>query len=87
MPVMDGIAATAAIRQGKGGVDSTIPIVAMTANVLLGDKDAYRDVGMDDYLPKPIKLESLKEVLRRCLPRIQEHHTQRVANSDAATDS
>jgi len=63
MPVMDGYAATAAIR-----AFSRVPIVAMTANALAGDRDACLASGMDDFIAKPVKKEILGEALARWLP-------------------
>jgi CheY-like chemotaxis protein len=60
MPVMDGYAATAAIR-----AFSKVPIVAMTANALAGDRERCLAAGMDDYVTKPIKREVLADVLER----------------------
>ncbi len=55
MPEMDGYQTTQAIRAGKTGESyKTIPIIAMTANAMKGDKEKCLSVGMDDYLAKPI---------------------------------
>ena len=62
MPKMDGLEATRAIRQK--GFD-TIPIVAMTAHVMKGDREMCLGVGMDDYMAKPIKREVVFEVLEK----------------------
>ena len=62
MPEMSGIEATERIRSTPNRNSST-PIIAVTANVLPGDKDKYLKVGMDDYITKPITLEALKERL------------------------
>ncbi len=69
MPVMDGFEATRQIRdlERPGGVH--IPIVALTANVLAGDKANCLIAGMDDYLGKPFEQNQLAEVLDRWLPR------------------
>jgi CheY-like chemotaxis protein len=63
MPVMDGYEATQAIRKF-----SRVPIVAMTANALTGDRERCLASGMDDYMTKPIKREVLASMLERTLP-------------------
>ena len=64
MPEMDGYEATQAIRQGLLEVTNTqIPIIAMTANSMKGDKEKCLDAGMNDYLSKPINPTLLKEKL------------------------
>ena len=68
MPVMDGYAATAAIRDREGD-DNHIPIVAMTANAMEGDRERCLDAGMDDYISKPVAKKVLEKVLKRNLVR------------------
>nr|WP_324258292.1 ATP-binding protein [Cellvibrio fontiphilus] len=63
LPGMDGIEAAARIRQLAGGTH--IPIIAVTANALPGDREAYLAAGMDDYLSKPIDPAQLQKVLHR----------------------
>ena len=64
MPVMDGYTATAKIRAGTVGDDyKDIPIIAMTANALKGDKEKCFTYGMTGYVAKPIALKTLSEQL------------------------
>ncbi|MDP3119430.1 MAG: CHASE domain-containing protein [Sulfuricurvum sp.] len=64
MPEMDGYDATRAVRQGKAGEENKhIPIVAMTANAMQGDREKCIASGMDDYIAKPINLSTLKSAL------------------------
>ncbi|THB71964.1 MAG: PAS domain S-box protein [Desulfovibrio sp.] len=64
MPVLDGVGATKAIRDGKAGQDNaSIPIIAMTAYAMVGDKEIFLEAGMDGYLAKPVEMDVLKAVL------------------------
>lgn len=63
MPVMDGLEATRQIRAKQVG--KRVPIVAMTANAMQGDKERCLEAGMDDYLSKPVKADALQDMLRR----------------------
>ncbi len=65
MPIMNGIEATKIIRTLDNG--KTIPIIAVTANALKGDKEKFILSGMDGYLSKPIDAEKLKVYLRKYL--------------------
>ncbi len=67
MPQMDGFRATREIRAYERANGGHIPIVAMTANALQGDKDACVDAGMDDYLSKPVTKDALKTMLEKWL--------------------
>src|ERR1700681_2004085 len=65
MPEMDGLQATVAIRRGEMKSGKHIPIIAMTAHAMAGDKERCLEAGMDDYLTKPIRPEQLGDVLKR----------------------
>jgi PAS domain S-box-containing protein len=64
MPEMDGFEATAAIRQGESG-SRRVPIIALTASAMQGDREACLAAGMDDYLSKPLRLADMERMLRR----------------------
>lgn len=68
MPGMDGMEATAAIRALQSSVRK-IPIIALTANAMVGDRERYLAAGMDDYLTKPIKAQDLIAKLAHTVSR------------------
>ena len=63
MPEMDGLTATAAIREREWGTGRHIPIIAMTAHAMQGDRERCLAAGMDGYLSKPIRPDSFREAL------------------------
>jgi signal transduction histidine kinase/DNA-binding response OmpR family regulator/sensor domain CHASE-containing protein len=67
MPVMDGLAATAMIRQHERHTGRHLPIIAMTAHAMKGDAERCLAAGMDGYLAKPIKVEELQAVIQQTL--------------------
>jgi len=69
MPVLDGFEATAAIRRGDpASSNPSIPIIALTANVMEGDREKCLAAGMDDYLPKPVNVTDMLACIERWLP-------------------
>jgi PAS domain S-box-containing protein len=64
MPEMDGFEATAAIRQGETG-SRRVPIIALTASAMQGDRGVCLAAGMDDYLSKPLGLRDMERMVRR----------------------
>ncbi|MFC1545379.1 response regulator [Gemmatimonadota bacterium] len=65
MPEMDGFEATAAIREKEEQSGQHLPIIAMTAHAMEGDRERCLDAGMDDYLAKPIQPKELMAVLEK----------------------
>ncbi len=69
MPVMDGIEATKRIRSLEDPVKASIPILALTAHALKGDRERFLEAGMDEYLSKPVRSEELSRVILKLLSR------------------
>jgi len=74
MPEMDGFEATRAIRRREAaaplpGRSDRLPIIALTANALNGDRDRCLEAGMDDYLSKPLQPDKLMEMMERFIAR------------------
>jgi CheY-like chemotaxis protein len=65
MPVMDGFTATQEIRKWEQGKNCHIPVIAMTANAMEGDREKCLDAGMDDYVAKPIKKEDISQLVEK----------------------
>jgi signal transduction histidine kinase/CheY-like chemotaxis protein len=68
MPVMDGVEAIRAIRRGEAGEGNAgVPILALTAFAMAGDREIFLEAGADDYLPKPVDLDRLLGAMNRLL--------------------
>jgi response regulator RpfG family c-di-GMP phosphodiesterase len=67
MPEMDGLEATAVIRVQEKKTDKHVPIIAMTAHAMKGDRERCLEAGMDDYVAKPIRAQQLFQTLQSVL--------------------
>ena len=76
MPGMDGYEATTKIREYELKHGGHLPIIAMTANAMEGDKQRCLDTGMDDYIAKPLKLDTLGAMLSRWHNKIMDQQPQ-----------
>jgi two-component system, sensor histidine kinase and response regulator len=70
MPEMDGLEATVLIRESEKETGKHVPIIAMTANAMVGDRERCLAAGMDGYVSKPIQIKELFEVIERTIPAI-----------------
>jgi signal transduction histidine kinase/ActR/RegA family two-component response regulator len=75
MPDMDGFEATAAIREEEKKTGAHLPIIAMTAHSMKGDREACLSAGMDGYVSKPIRPEELFAVIEEVTARLNSHPT------------
>ena len=64
---MDGLEATAVIRVKEKQTGGRLPIIALTAHAMKGDRERCLDAGMDDYIAKPISLEQLTDAIIRAV--------------------
>jgi two-component system sensor histidine kinase/response regulator len=67
MPVMDGVEATAAIREKEKATGEHVPIIAMTAHAMAGDRQRFLETGMDGYVSKPVHSQELFEAIESAL--------------------
>ncbi len=81
MPEMDGIDATIAIRNLEGDYFKNLPIVALTANAIIGIRDLFIKEGMNDFLEKPIEMRKLNNILLKWLP-----HEMQIATAEIQKD-
>ena len=83
MPVMDGYEATRRIRSGKVP-NASVPVIAMTAHAMPGDRAKCLEAGMNDYLAKPIQRKDVSTVLHRWLPAFNAPPPRREEESTAS---
>ncbi len=87
MPEMDGFEATMSIRKNEENTGRHIPIVAMTANAVKGDKERCLAAGMDDYISKPVDPAELARILERWLPSGQPKEVAPLIAAQSENDS
>jgi PAS domain S-box-containing protein len=83
MPEMGGLEATALIREHEKGTGQHLPIIAMTAHALRGDKERFLAAGMDGYVSKPARPDDLWGEIERC---VAAHATPAAATASAPSD-
>jgi len=86
MPGMDGIEATSLIRSidSPDGYYQKLPIIALTANAVSGQREKFLEKGIDDFLPKPIEVQKLDEILRRWLHTEKQCKVEQLNKDDEA---
>jgi PAS domain S-box-containing protein len=88
MPEMDGFEATCRIRDPQSKVvNHHIPVIAMTAHALQGDRERCLEMGMNDYITKPVSSQSLADVLERWLPKDNQNNQKSLAQPGQAEAS
>jgi len=89
MPGIDGLETTRRYRTSETVADANrarLPIIAMTANAMAGDREACLEAGMDDYMSKPVSMADLEHVLKRWLPDRRAALDGAVADATAQPD-
>lgn len=90
MPELDGLQATALIREREQNGSYRLPIVALTAHAMQGDRERCLDAGMDAYVSKPVQVDKLKGVLVQVLPHCiveTDSHADEQLNAGPSTSS
>jgi two-component system sensor histidine kinase/response regulator len=73
MPEMDGLQASRLIRQRERSSDRRVPIIALTACAMTGDRERCFEAGMDDYVTKPVSIDSLLRKVESYVPATVHH--------------
>jgi PAS domain S-box-containing protein len=81
MPDMDGFEATSAVREKENITGLHVPIVAMTAHAMVGDRERCLAAGMDEYVSKPVKAKDLFEAIRRLVPATAQGEVEELTTS------
>jgi CheY-like chemotaxis protein len=76
MPEMDGLEATAALRNHERTTGGHVPVIAMTAHSMRGDRERCLKAGMDGYISKPVKAESMFATIEQVLGTVHERELQ-----------
>jgi two-component system sensor histidine kinase/response regulator len=84
MPEMDGLEATRAIRQSEAGGGVHVPIIAMTAHAMKGDRERCLEAGMDRYVSKPVRARELYAAIEELAPSAESHTAAGAAQDEAA---
>jgi CheY-like chemotaxis protein len=79
MPEMDGLEVVAVVRQNEQGTARHLPVIALTAHAMRGDRERFLEAGMDGYLAKPIDVVELRETIAQLAPCIREWQQAAVA--------
>jgi two-component system sensor histidine kinase/response regulator len=82
MPVMGGMEATRKIREEEQRTGTHTPIIAITAHAMAGDADKYLQIGMDGYVSKPIRIDSLRAEIDRLAKRTKPRKEQTVKQTE-----
>ena len=86
MPEMDGVTATRLIRDDEQKTQRRMPILAMTAHAMKGDRERFLEAGMDEYLTKPLRSAELFEAIVRICPLAQRRSPATVADPTPPPD-
>lgn len=86
MPEMDGFEATASIREKETDTNTHIPIIAMTAHAMKGDREQCLAAGMDGYIAKPIRAKKLYEVIENVFDKADDNETDQSQSEASETE-